>query len=218
MKQHRCAMLACAAVVGLAAAALAAEDSETVKGHIQKIDPSAHQVQVVTDEGAELTLRVDEGSRLRQHGREVRLDEFRKGMAVKVRFQSRDGERRVVSMRPAAVSAEEVRNEIRDAIRAAKSYSYQHRDEYRERLQRALEEANERIGQLQEQAAHAGAEAKKRYAPQIEELRRLRDKAQAQAERVQAATPAAWEHLKSGVMSAFEDLRRAFDKSDEPSK
>jgi hypothetical protein len=201
------------ALAWLVSAVSAAENLETVKGRIREVSSSAHRVKIATEGGRILSLRVDQRSKLAWQGKAASLDEFKKGMRVRVTFEPRDGEKRVVSMTSAAVSAEEVRKEIRDALEAAKAYTFQQKEEYRKRLNRVLERTDERIAELQDQAARAGAEAKKQYAEQIEQLRHLRDKARKQAERVKSATPKAWEDLKSGIGSAFEDLRKAFEKA-----
>jgi len=215
MNRFRQAIVALAALFLLVPAALAAEDQQTVRGRIQEVRPSTKQLLLTTEGGKELTLRVDDRSRLQQQGKEVALDQFKKGMRVQAVYESRDGGNRLVSLTPALVSAAEVQKEIRDALQAAGAYTYQHRDEYRRRLQNVLDQVNDRIEQLQSQAARAGAEARKEYAEQIDQLRRLRDKVETQAERVKSATPKAWDDLKSGVGAALEDLRKAFEKAGE---
>jgi hypothetical protein len=206
-------MLALAVPAVLASAATAADHSKTVRGRIQEVNPSAHQLRIATDEGQELTLRVDNSARLARECNEVGLDMFQKGMRVKVVVESNDGGQRVVSMTPTAVTAEELRNEFRNALQAARSYTFGHKDEYRQRLQRLLQKVEERIDQLQAQAAQAGEEARPRLAQQIERRRRLRDKVQAQAERVKAATPGAWEDIKAGLGAALDDLRKGFENA-----
>jgi len=211
MKHPRCMILSFSALAVLASAALTAENRQTVKGRIREVSASTHRITLATDGGKELTFRVDKNSRLERKDREVGLDEFKKGMRVKITYESRGGERRVVSMTPVTVSAEEVRTEIREALQSAKSYTYRQRDKYRERLERVLKRADNRIDELRDQAAQAGDQAKKKYHEQIKQLRRVRDKARTQLKRLKSATPEAWEDFKSGVRSAFEDLRKAFE-------
>jgi hypothetical protein len=158
---------------------------------------------------------MDDRSKLEVQGQEANLNQLKKGMRVRVTFEPQDGQNRIVSLTPITLSAQELQRKVQDTLGAIKSYTYQHKDEYREKLQGVLDEINDRISQLQDQAAQAGAQAKERYAPQIEQLRQLRDKAQAQVERIKAATPGAWEDLKAGVSAAFEDLRKAFEKAGE---
>jgi hypothetical protein len=211
MKHYRCAILSFAALAALVPAAPAADKPQTVKGRVEEVSASAHRLKVLTDEGKELALRVDGRSKLEQEGRAVALDEFKKGTRVQVTFEPRGGENRVVSLATAPVSAAELREEIREALRAAKSYSFRQKDAYRKRLERVLARADDRIAHLQAEAERAGARAQKKYARQIKELRRLRDRAAKRAERVKSATPSAWEDLKSGVSAALEDLRKALE-------
>jgi hypothetical protein len=215
MRCYLCAALSFVALAVPASATRAAENAEPIKGRIQDVRPSDRQLVLTTETGKQLTLQLDDRSRLELNGQQASLDQLKKGMRVKVIFESRDGQNRLVSLTSAPVSAEELQKKIHDTLEAARSYSYQHKDEYRQKLQSVLEEVNEHMGQLQHQAAQAGAAAKQQYAQQIEQLRRLRDKAQAQLERVKSATPGAWEDLKAGASAAFEDLRRAFEKAGE---
>lgn len=214
MKRSACAMLALPVLAVLASAVLAAQNPETtVKGHIRAVNPSTHRLEVATDEGKDVTLHIGEAARLERNGKAAPLDAFKKGMRVKVTFAPRDGENRVVAMTAEPVTADEVRNDIRDTLKAAKTYTFEHKDVYRKRLEHVMHEADDRIEQLQDQAAQAGAAAHKEYDKQIRELRRLRERAQTQIERVQAATPQTWQDLKSGVGSVLEDLGRAFEQA-----
>jgi len=211
MKHHRCRVLLLAMLAVFASAALAAENRQTVKGRVRDVNAPDHQLTVTTDEAKDLTFRVDERSKLERNGRPVALDNFKKGMRVEVAFESSGEEKRIISMTPAIVSSEEVRKEIREALQAAKSYTFEQKDEYHKRLNRVLERTNERIDQLRAKAAQS--DAKKEYSEQIEKLRRLRAKLQAQAERVKSATPGAWKDLKAGLSSALQDLGKAFEKA-----
>lgn len=213
MKHIPGAVLSLTALALFASSAWTAEKQETARGSIQEVRASARQVVISTDGDKELTLRVDERSILEQKGLEAALDQFKKGMRVKVAYEPRDGENRVISMTSATVSAEELENKFRDALQSAKSYTFQHKDEYRRKLESVLGQVDDRIDQLQDEAARAGAKEKKELPEQLAQLRRLRDKAEAEAERVKSATPEAWQDLKSGIGSAFEDLRNAFEKA-----
>ncbi len=212
MKPYTWSVLSLATLTLAASAALAGEKQETVKGSIQDMRAPAHQLTVKTDSGKEVTFQVDERSRLEQQGRKVALDQFKKGMRVQVTWEPRGGEKRVVALTQAPVSAKEVQQEISNALQAAKSYSFQQKDEYQQKLRQVVDRVDVQINQLQDQAARAGEEAKKKYSEQIDQLRRLRDKTESQIQRVKSATPQAWDDLKSGISSALEDLGKAFEK------
>ncbi len=214
MRLRRFIVLSLAAAVAAlpASAARAADEQKTVKGTIQEVRAGAHQLVMTDEEGKEWVLHVDDRSKLERRGREVGLDQLTSGMHVQVTYVAHDGEKRVVSLTPAAVSAADVQKEVRDTLQAARSYTFEQRDKYSRRLQGVVGQVDDRIHQLQGQAARAGAEAKKQYAAQIEHLRGLRDKLQSQAERVKSATPQAWDDLKAGAGAALEDLHRAFEK------
>jgi hypothetical protein len=213
MKLHRCVLsLAVAVSAWLAATAKAADEPKTIKGSIQDVRAAAHQVVVTDEQGKEWVLHVNEQSKLERHGRKVGLDQFKPGTHVQVALVAHDGENRVVSMSPAPVSTAEVQKEVRDTLQAAKSYTFAEKDKYSRRLQGVVGQVDDRIDHLKHQAARASAEAKKEYEAQIQHLSGVRDKLQAQAERVKSATPQAWDDLKAGVGSALEDLHKAFEK------
>ncbi len=157
-------------------------------------------------------FRVNDRSSLERRGRPAALDQLTPGMHVQVTFASRDGENQVVSLTTAPVSGAELQKDVRDTLQAAKSYSFEQKDRYGRRLQGVLERVDDRLHQMQREAAREGAEAKQKLQPQIGKLRGLRDRLQARAERVKSATPQAWDELKAGVHSALEDLHNAFEK------
>src|SRR5262249_3052980 len=66
MNHQRWTILAITFLALIVPARATAEDANVVKGHIRKIDSSAHQLQITTDEGKEFTLSVDARSRLEQ--------------------------------------------------------------------------------------------------------------------------------------------------------
>ncbi len=193
--------------------ATAAQNTETVHGYLRAVNAAAHRVEVTTDQGKEVTLDVGNNARLERDGKQASLDSFRKGMRVKVSYEHRGNKDQVTSMTAAPVSTADVRQQIRDTLRSAKTFTFQQKDEYRKRLEGVMHQADDRIAQLEDQAAQAGAEARKKYDKQIRQLRRLRDRAQTQIERVQSATPQVWDDLRSGVGTALEDLGRAFEQA-----
>ena len=65
------------------------------------------------------------------------------------------------------------------------------------------------------QAEQAGAEAKTRLQPQIDELRRKSEVVQKQLDKVKAASPAVWNDIKTGLHKALEELQDAFEKARE---
>jgi hypothetical protein len=203
------------AVLAWLVPAAPAADNETVKGRIQEVRASAHRLTVTTEQGKELTLRVDENSRLEKHGRRIDLDQLHDGMRVQATYEARGGENHLVSLTTVPVRVEDLKKEIHEALRDAKAYTFQHKDEYRQRLQGILGQLDEQIDQLEQQMSQAGSQARKEFNEQLPKLRRLRDRVQAQAERVKAASPQAWEDIKAGVGAALEDLGQAFQKAGE---
>ena len=70
-----------------------------------------------------------------------------------------------------------------------------------------------RRGDRPHRQSAAGSQAKKDAQAKIEQLKPLRARVEAQLQKVKAATPQAWEDIKAGVGSAFDDLRKAFEKA-----
>jgi hypothetical protein len=206
---------------GLLAAALtaapgAADDAGKLlraRGKVTAVRPEAGQLTLRTLRGQELTLHVDQRSRLRQDDRDLRLNELKEGMQVRVTYRHADGKNHLVALSEGTPSAEAVRKEVREALDAIKSYTLQQKEEYARKLSEMLDDLNERIDDLKERAEAAGAQAKKEYAPQLQELQRKRDEVSRRLERVRQATPGAWEEIKQGVSSAVEDLQKALERA-----
>jgi uncharacterized protein (DUF885 family) len=215
MNHRKCAVVFLTTLAMFLPAAVWADGQEMIKGRIEDVRPSAHQVKLTTENGKKLTLHVDDHSRLERQGRQVSLDGFHKGMRVQVTFESRDGQDRVVFMTQAPVTVKELENDIRDTLEDVRSYTFDDKGAYYQRLRDLVRRADELIEQLKHKAAPTVGRVEKQYDEQIDQLRRLRDRAEAEAERVKSAAPGAWQDIKSGVRSAFEDLRKGLDKAAE---
>lgn len=197
----------------ISAGMLTAQTAEVVRGRIIEVREASRQVVVQSGDDKQKVFHVPEKATLEYEGKAVKLGDFRKDMDVRVAFETRAGRNEVVSMTTNTVTGQDIENEIRDALRAVKTYTFEQRGEYRERLRRVADRAEDRIKVLQDQASRAGAEAQKKYAKQIEELRQARDRAMAQADRARSATAEAWEELKTGTGKALEELRDAFRRA-----
>ncbi len=88
MKHAICAMLTVAALAGLESATLAAQNPETVKGHIRSVNAAAQRVEITTDAGKDVMFQVGKQARLLREGKQVSLDALRKGMRVQVSYES----------------------------------------------------------------------------------------------------------------------------------
>ncbi len=202
--------LALAATFGLAQAA---EGDRTVKGQITDVQPGAHRLTIKTDAGQQLTLQVDDRSRLQMHQQQAKLGDFQKGMRVQVSYESRDGTNRVLSLTNTKLSAADVKRQFQDALQTAKSYTYQQKPQYEAKLKEVLRQVDRQLDDWKAQAERATGQARKDAQAQIEQLKPLRAKVEAQLQKVKSASAPAWEDIKAGVGSAFDDLQRAFEKA-----
>jgi hypothetical protein len=187
----------------------------TVTGRIGKLRPAEGLLTLQTTEGRELELNLDSRSEVRIHQHEAKLNQLKQGARVRVTYEPANGKNRVISLRDAPVTAQELQQELREALEAAKAYTFQQREEYRKRLEPVLRDLDERIEGLKEQAKGAGKDAQKWYAQAIEELRRERENVHEQLAKIRAAAPGAWEEVKAGVSAAWDDLRKAFQRAND---
>jgi Cu/Ag efflux protein CusF len=215
--------LAVAALAAGAAVVLAADQKNradagkeiTITGRIIHIRPADGRLTLQTLEGDQLELSVDSQSQLSFHQHEAKLSQFKEGTRVRVTYSAAGGNNRVISLREAPVTAEELRQELRDALETAKAYTFQQKEKYQRRLEPVLRDLDDRIGSLREQAKDARKEARKKYGEAIKELQRERQVVREQLDKVQAATPGAWEEAKAGMSAAWDDLRKAFQRAHE---
>ncbi len=190
-----------------------ATKSITVDGRITKVQVEDDSFALRTTQGQDLKLHVDGGTDLRMAQRQATLRDFRVGTPVRVTYQPTAGKNRVLVMTDAAATVADVARETREALAAAKSYTFRQKDEYQRKLEAVLGKLGNRIEDLKKQAEQAGAEARQEYSKQLEELRRLRERAAERLANVKAASPDAWEEIKAGVGAAMEELQQAYERA-----
>jgi len=83
------------------------------------------------------------------------------------------------------------------------------RDEYVTALKKRLDAWNEDVTRWEAQAESAQADAKKRYAKQLEEVRKQREAARYQMKLLQGASATAWTELSAGADEAWERMQAA---------
>src|SRR5262245_32382138 len=80
---------------------------------------------------------------------------------------------------PKPTSFEDVQRHAGATLQTIRSYTYEHKGEYEKKLQNVLDQLDREIAKLKKKASRAGAEARRKYQQEIEELRPLRDRAHA---------------------------------------
>ncbi len=191
----------------------ARENTVHVRGRITDVRPAEHLVTIQIRKGEEIKLTVDQHSRLQLNGQDVRLDQFSKGMPVRVAYRSEGGKHEVVSMSDPLLTADRLQKEINDVLASVKSYSFEMKDEYQKKLEGVLENLDERIGDLQERATQYSGEARRQAGRQIEDLLRKREVVRKQLARVREASPGAWNEIKQGLGAAVSDIQKAIERA-----
>lgn len=201
-------------LAGCASNGEAGDKGATVEGTIADVKPPLLTVR--TADGRELRFTVDADSRLRLRDHAANLSELPAGTSIRVTYdETRDGKKRVVAATADPVTTADLKKKVQETLEAARNYTYDRKDEYAQKLQGVADDLNKKIAELKVQAEQAGAEAKARLQPQIDELRRKSETVQKQLDKVKAATPAVWNDIKSGVNKALEELQDAFEKARE---
>jgi hypothetical protein len=221
MRFHTALLMASGIALAALAAPLPADDKAnpdtgkalTVRGRITRIQPDDGRVTLRTRQGKEVTLRVDDTSRLEMDGQAARLNQFKTGTRVRVTYDRKGGVDHVVSLTPTLLGSGEIKREVRDLLQSVRSYGYQHKDEYQKKMQAALRDLDERIEDLQDRADQAGGAAKKQFARDLEQLRQMRAAVREKLDKVKAASPAAFKELKAGTDDAYNDLLKAYDRA-----
>jgi len=184
-----------------------------VRGRITRIRPDDQRLTVQMRDRQALDLRVDSQSRLEVDGQAVQLGQFKEGTRVRVSYEPRGGENRVVAMTPTLVGSGKIKQEVFEALRAARGYGYRQKEEFQRRAEASLHELDERIQDLQERAEGASPEVKRQLAQTVEELRRKQDVVREKLARLKDAGMDSWQDLRSGASEALDDLQRSYERS-----
>jgi hypothetical protein len=190
-----------------------ADKGQTVRGRITKVQPDEGRITIRTRHGKDLTLRVDNNSELQMDGKPARLNQFKEGTRVRVTYDRKGGADHVVSLAPTLIGSGEIKRQVRDLLRTVRDYGYQNRDEYQKKMQAALRDLDERIEDLRDRADDAGAEARRKYARELDELGKKREVLREKLDKVKAASPGAFKDLKAGADEAYNDLLKAYDRA-----
>ncbi|MFO7774724.1 MAG: coiled coil domain-containing protein [Candidatus Hydrogenedentota bacterium] len=87
------------------------------------------------------------------------------------------------------------------------------KDAYEARMQAQLEELKADIAKMRAQAERLAAEARIKQQEEIEELESRRHALERKLKEVREAGTDAWETLRGGVDSAWDELKRSWDEA-----
>ena len=123
------------------------------------------------------------------------------------------GDNEQTPSKPASVSKEDVKKEVKEAYDTTKAYSQEQMQAFREQTETRLTEYEQEIDQLQAQAEKLGGDAKAKAEQQLTALRQKRDAVSGKLKELGSAGGNAWEQIKSGIEAAMEDLGKAYKKA-----
>jgi F0F1-type ATP synthase membrane subunit b/b' len=122
------------------------------------------------------------------------------------------GEKDQSQGKPATVSKENVKKEVKEAYDATKAYTQEKMQAFREQTETRLAEYEKEIDQLQAKAEKLGGDAKAKAEQQLTALRQKRDEVSEKLKELSSSSGNAWEQVKSGIDAAMEDLGNAYKK------
>ena len=123
------------------------------------------------------------------------------------------GENEQTQSKPATVSKEDVKKEVKEAYDTTKAYSQEQMQAFREQTETRLAEYEQEIDQLQAKAEKLGGDAKAKAEQQLTALRQKQDAVAEKLKELGSAGGNAWEQIKSGIETALEDLGKAYKKA-----
>lgn len=85
--------------------------------------------------------------------------------------------------------------------------------EYREKAEKALKEWSDEIEGLREKAEGLGADARKQFERQAQQLRARHDEVRRKLAELARSGGEAWEDLRAGADAALKELRKGIDKA-----
>jgi len=185
-----------------------AAETETVRGRLTQVDAAAGRLTVAGQDGP-IILALMPTSRLEVDGKAATLAALKEGTYVRAVYKKEDGANRILSIRPAVVTDEELRRRVDSALTATRQYAHQQKDEYAAKVRGLLDDLDDRIDRLQAEMKQAGEEAKARLAPRLEALKKQRAALGDRLAKVRAAAAEAWEDVKAGFGAAARDLKQA---------
>lgn len=191
----------------------AATGAETTTGRVANVQPDKQQFSLRGADDKTLMFVVDEKSELRLRRGPITLKELTPGTNLKVTYEDRGGARHVLAASQEAVSAADLKRQIRDSLAAAREYTFQNKDQYLARLQNLMHSMDDELDDLRQQARTATGDAKKELNREIADLQKRRDELQARMPEIKKASAEAWNDLKKGFSEAAEDFQKAWEKA-----
>jgi hypothetical protein len=124
---------------------------------------------------------------------------------------------------PGDVTADEVRQESKEALEAAGKYADKAKDEFVAKLKTQMDSLDKKIAEMEDKSQDKSAEARAKWDQRVEKLKERRVELDAQLEKVKASSGDAWRELRDGTQRAWSEFAGAvrsaaeeFDKDTPP--
>jgi hypothetical protein len=102
---------------------------------------------------------------------------------------------------------------VKEDTRAAKDYTYEKKDEYKSRLEYQMLELDKKTEELKGKAANASESVKREFEKDMSELSRQKAVLKEKLESVKSSSAAAWEDTKAGAESAWDSVKRTYERA-----
>jgi predicted small secreted protein len=102
---------------------------------------------------------------------------------------------------------------VKQDTQAAKDYTYEKKDEYRSRLEYQMQELDAKTEELKGKAANASESVKREFDKDMSELSRQKAVLNQKLESVKSSSAAAWEDTKAGAESAWDSVKRTYERA-----
>lgn len=117
------------------------------------------------------------------------------------------------SARSTPVTSADVKRDVAKAADTVKDYAEQGRQIYQDKIERKVENLDEEIAALKSKGKELTADARQEFSEKMETLKEKRQAADEKLAEIKNSSGDAWMQLQSGFESAFEELRKAFNKA-----
>ncbi len=102
---------------------------------------------------------------------------------------------------------------VKQDTQAAKDYTYEKKDEYRSRLEYQMQELDAKTEELKGKAANASESVKREFDKDMSELSRQKAVLNQKLESVKSSSASAWEDTKAGAESAWDSVKRTYERA-----
>lgn len=191
----------------------AGEAPLAARGRIIQVQPEDKRLILKTADGKELSLRIDEDSKLLLNNRNATLSQFREGNRVRVTYKPVEGNQQVVSLTARRFDIEELGKNVKTVLEKTRSLTSQTRTEYLKRVEQALADAEDVVDDLTDQAEKASGTLRKRLLNEAEEIRKHSTALTEQIQKLKSAGNEAWDEIKNSLSETLEKLEKSCSQS-----